>query len=97
MNESETMVKYISHIREMAERLTSISALIQEIDIIMTLLGGLSEGYSGLIIALGVNTTELTLENVCSHLLNEEIRKEGSSKPISRETVLFANKKFEKF
>ena len=89
-------MKYIGCIREIAKRLTSISALIQEIDIIMTLLGSLSEGYSGLII-LGVNTIELILENICSHLLNEEIYKEGSSKSISRETILLVNKKFKKF
>ena len=97
MNEGETMMKYVVRIQEMAERLNSIEASVQEMDIVMTLLDDLPEIYGNLIVALGITATDLKLENVCTHLLNEEIRREGSKNSSNEEIALMANKKFTKF
>ena len=86
------MAKYIGRIKEIAQRLADVGAPVQELDIVMTLLGGLPESYEGLITALGVSNTGLTLEVICAHLQNEEIRRDGTSKVSQEESVLIVSK-----
>jgi hypothetical protein len=73
--EDQVMSTWISDVKNAAFRLESSGVAIIDEDIILALTAGLPESYSTFIVALdNLLTDQLTLSNVVTRLLNEELR-----------------------
>ena len=94
---SEQMSAWISRIRGIANHLNKIGAKVDNEEIILALTMGLPDQYNNLIITLD-SSTQLEIDTVITHLLNEEIRQEvlpgdgpGSQGSSQREVAFVAS------
>ena len=76
MNDGEKALAYISRVRQLAADLKAMDVKVEDGDIAMTVLCGLSSKYEHLIVAIDAakEDSELTLDFVKSRLLQEEQR-----------------------
>lgn len=76
MGDDERVLVYINRVRQLAADLKSMDVAVEDEDVAMSILSGLSERFEPLIVAIDTMTgdRELTLEFVKSRLLQEEQR-----------------------
>ena len=94
MDDNERVVSYISRVRQLAADLKSMDTDVEDQEIAMTVLCGLSSKFENLIVAIDAVTDEnkLTLEFVKSRLLQEEQRiSDRSPGSISADSALVNN------
>ena len=85
--EDQVMNAWISDVKNAAFRLESSGVAVIDEDVILALTAGLPESYSTFIVALdNLSTDQLTLPNVVTRLLNEEVRQNHST-PSSDEAL----------
>uniref|UniRef100_A0AAV1UD57 Retrovirus-related Pol polyprotein from transposon TNT 1-94 n=1 Tax=Peronospora matthiolae TaxID=2874970 RepID=A0AAV1UD57_9STRA len=81
MEEGDDVLEHINKLKTLAEQLEAVGAPVCEDDLVITLLGSLSDSYQFLITALESRSDTLSWELVTSRLLHEEMkRKEQGSK-----------------
>ncbi|KAG2758650.1 hypothetical protein Pcac1_g29238 [Phytophthora cactorum] len=73
MDEGDGVLEHINKIKTLAEQLDAVGAPVSEDDLVITLLGSLSESYQFLITALESRADSLTWELVTSRLLHEDM------------------------
>ena len=79
-DEAQVMSSWISDVKNAAFHLESAGVAIIDEDVILALTVGLPESYSSFIVALdNLPIKELTLPNVITRLLNEEVRQNRTS------------------
>ncbi|GAB9476934.1 Gag-pol polyprotein [Globisporangium polare] len=71
MEEGDDVLAHINKIKTLAEQLDAVGAPVSEDDLVITLLGSLSESYQFLITALESRSDTLTWELVTSRLLHD--------------------------
>lgn len=75
MRSDQKMSSWIGDVRTIAFQLEQAGVTLTDEDIILVLTAGLPSSYNQLIVSLdGLSPADLTLENVMTHLLNEESR-----------------------
>jgi gag-polypeptide of LTR copia-type/Zinc knuckle len=73
--DGQVMNSWIAEVKNTAYRLDAAGVAVIDEDIILTLTAGLPESYSTLIVTLdNLSPNDLTLPNVITRLLNEEVR-----------------------
>jgi transposase InsO family protein len=75
MDEGDDVLAHINKLKTLAEQLDAIGAPVSEDDLVITLLGSLSESYQFLITALESRADTLTWELVTSRLLHEDMKR----------------------
>ncbi|KAG2885998.1 hypothetical protein PC119_g23519 [Phytophthora cactorum] len=75
MDEGDGVLEHINKIKTLAEQLDAVGAPVSEDDLVITLLGSLSESYQFLITALESRADSLTWELVTSRLLHEDMKR----------------------
>ncbi|KAG6614416.1 Copia proteinlike [Phytophthora cinnamomi] len=81
MAEGDDVLEHINKIKTLAEQLDAVGAPVSEDDLVITLLGSLSESYQFLITALESRADSLSWELVTARLLHEDMkRKEQAQK-----------------
>uniref|UniRef100_A0AAV1VCM9 Retrovirus-related Pol polyprotein from transposon TNT 1-94-like beta-barrel domain-containing protein n=1 Tax=Peronospora matthiolae TaxID=2874970 RepID=A0AAV1VCM9_9STRA len=81
MEEGDDVLEHINKLKTLAEQLEAVGAPVCEDDLVITLLGSLSDSYQFLITALESRSDTLSWELVTSRLLHEEMkRREQGSK-----------------
>jgi hypothetical protein len=96
MGEDQTISSWISDVKNTAYRLSGVSVTVLDDDVILVLCGGLPTSYSTLIITLdSLPPDELTLDNVVTCLLNEEVcqKPDRDEKYLSADQVLVVRNK----
>jgi hypothetical protein len=73
MEEGDDVLAHINKLKTLAEQLDAVGAPVSEGDLVITLLGSLSESYQFLVTALESRSDTLTWELVTSRLLHEDI------------------------
>jgi hypothetical protein len=75
MGEDQTISSWISDVKNTAYRLSGVGVTVLDDDVILALCEGLPTSYLMLIVTLdSLPPDELTLDNVVTRLLNEEVR-----------------------
>ncbi|KAF1332328.1 Integrase catalytic core protein, partial [Globisporangium splendens] len=75
MEEGDDVLAHINKVKTLAEQLDAVGAPVSEDDLVITLLGSLSESYQFLITALESRSDTLTWELVTSRLLHEDMKR----------------------
>ena len=75
MDEGDDVLAHINKVKTLAEQLDAVGAPVSEDDLVITLLGSLSESYQFLITALESRSDTLTWELVTSRLLHEDMKR----------------------
>ncbi|TMW61094.1 hypothetical protein Poli38472_014555 [Pythium oligandrum] len=75
MEEGDDVLGHINKLKTLAEQLDAVGASVSEEDLVITLLGSLSESYQFLITALESRSDTLTWELVTSRLLHEDMKR----------------------
>ena len=75
MEEGDDVLSHINKLKTLAEQLDAVGAPVSEDDLVITLLGSLSESYQFLITALESRSDTLTWELVTSRLLHEDMKR----------------------
>uniref|UniRef100_A0AAV1V0V0 Uncharacterized protein n=1 Tax=Peronospora matthiolae TaxID=2874970 RepID=A0AAV1V0V0_9STRA len=75
MDEGDDVLEHINKLKTLAEQLDAVGAPVSEDDLVITLLGSLSESYQFLITALESRADTLTWELVTSRLLHEDMKR----------------------
>ena len=75
MEEGDDVLSHINKLKTLAEQLDAVGAPVSEDDLVITLLGSLSESYQFLITALESRADTLTWELVTSRLLHEDMKR----------------------
>ncbi|KAF1316242.1 Integrase catalytic core protein, partial [Globisporangium splendens] len=75
MEEGDDVLAHINKVKTLAEQLDAVGAPVSEEDLVITLLGSLSESYQFLITALESRSDTLTWELVTSRLLHEDMKR----------------------
>ncbi|KAF1332517.1 reverse transcriptase, partial [Globisporangium splendens] len=75
MEEGDDVLAHINKVKTLAEQLDAVGAPVSEDDLVITLLGSLSESYQFLITALESRSGTLTWELVTSRLLHEDMKR----------------------
>jgi len=75
MEEGDDVLAHINKVKTLAEQLDAVGAPVSEDDLVITLLGSLSESYQFLIMALESRSDTLTWELVTSRLLHEDMKR----------------------
>ncbi|KAG3230054.1 hypothetical protein PI124_g24847 [Phytophthora idaei] len=75
MEEGDDVLEHINKIKTLAEQLDAVGAPVSEDDLVITLLGNLSESYQFLITALESRADSLSWELVTSRLLHEDMKR----------------------
>ncbi|KAF1334706.1 Integrase catalytic core protein, partial [Globisporangium splendens] len=75
MEEGDDVLAHINKLKTLAEQLDAVGAPVSEEDLVITLLGSLSESYQFLITALESRSDTLTWELVTSRLLHEDMKR----------------------
>ncbi|KAF1328946.1 Gag-pol polyprotein, partial [Globisporangium splendens] len=75
MEEGDNVLAHINKVKTLAEQLDAVGAPVSEDDLVITLLGSLSESYQFLITALESRSDTLTWELVTSRLLHEDMKR----------------------
>ena len=97
MKHGEKMLNYINRIRQLASTLKSMDAHVEDAEVAMTILNGLPQQYSNLIVALDALGSDqaFTVDFVKSRLLQEEQRirdrRDTSSSIVKSEASALVN------
>ncbi|KAF1332521.1 reverse transcriptase, partial [Globisporangium splendens] len=75
MEEGDDVLAHINKVKTLAEQLDAVGAPVSEDDLVITLLGSLSEPYQFLITALESRSDTLRWELVTSRLLHEDMKR----------------------
>uniref|UniRef100_H3H9M9 CCHC-type domain-containing protein n=1 Tax=Phytophthora ramorum TaxID=164328 RepID=H3H9M9_PHYRM len=75
MEEGDDVLEHINKLKTLAEQLDAVGAPVSEDDLVITLLGSLSESYQFLITALESRADSLSWELVTSRLLHEDMKR----------------------
>ncbi|KAG3230570.1 hypothetical protein PI124_g24332 [Phytophthora idaei] len=75
MEEGDDVLEHINKIKTLAEQLDAVGAPVSKDDLVITLLGNLSESYQFLITALESRADSLSWELVTSRLLHEDMKR----------------------
>ncbi|KAG6590559.1 gag-pol polyprotein [Phytophthora cinnamomi] len=75
MAEGDDVLEHINKIKTLAEQLDAVGAPVSEDDLVITLLGSLSESYQFLITALESRADSLSWELVTARLLHEDMKR----------------------
>jgi gag-polypeptide of LTR copia-type/Domain of unknown function (DUF4219)/Zinc knuckle len=75
MEEGDDVLAHINKLKTLAEQLDAVGAPVSEDDLVITLLGSLSDSYQFLITALESRVDALTWELVTSRLLHEDMKR----------------------
>ncbi|KAG3215583.1 Retrovirus-related Pol polyprotein from transposon TNT 1-94 [Phytophthora cactorum] len=75
MEEGDDVLEHINKVKTLAEQLDAVGAPVSEDDLVITLLGSLSESYQFLITALESRADSLSWELVTSRLLHEDMKR----------------------
>jgi hypothetical protein len=75
MEEGDDVLGHINKLKTLAEQLDAVGAPVGEEDLVITLLGSLSESYQFLITALESRADTLTWELVTARLLHEDMKR----------------------
>lgn len=75
MEEGDDVLEHINKVKTLAEQLEAVGAPVSADDLVITLLGSLSESYQFLITALESRADTLTWELVSSRLLHEDMKR----------------------
>uniref|UniRef100_H3H7L6 CCHC-type domain-containing protein n=1 Tax=Phytophthora ramorum TaxID=164328 RepID=H3H7L6_PHYRM len=75
MDEGDDVLEHINKLKTLAEQLDAVGAPVSEDDLVITLLGSLSESYQFLITALESRADSLSWELVTSRLLHEDMKR----------------------
>ncbi|KAG6619088.1 Copia proteinlike [Phytophthora cinnamomi] len=75
MAEGDDVLEHINKIKTLAEQLDAVGAPVSEDDLVITLLGSLSESYQFLITALESRADSLSWELVTSRLQHEDMKR----------------------
>jgi hypothetical protein len=75
VDEGDDVLAHINKVKTLAEQLDAVGAPVSEDDLVITLLGSLSESYQFLITALESRSDMLTWELVTSRLLHEDMKR----------------------
>ena len=75
MDEGDDVLEHINKIKTLAEQLDTVGAPVSEDDLVITLLGSLSESYQFLIAALESRADSLSWELVTSRLMHEDMKR----------------------
>ena len=75
MEEGDDVLEHINKVKTLAEHLEAVGAPVSADDLVITLLGSLSESYQFLITALESRADTLTWELVSSRLLHEDMKR----------------------
>ena len=75
MEDGDDVLSHINKLKKLAEQLEAVGAPVCEDDLVITLLGSLSDSYQFLITALESRSDTLNWELVTSRLLHEEMKR----------------------
>ena len=75
MEEGDDVLEHINKLKTLAEQLDAVGAPVSEDDLVITLLGSLSDSFQFLITALESRADTLTWELVTSRLLHEDMKR----------------------
>ena len=75
MDEGDDVLSHINKMKTLAEQLDAVGAPVSEDDLVITLLGSLSESFAFLITALESRADSLSWELVTSRLLHEDMKR----------------------
>lgn len=75
MDEGDDVLAHINKMKTLAEQLDAVGAPVTEDDLVITLLGSLSESFAFLITALESRSDSLSWELVTSRLLHEDMKR----------------------
>ena len=75
MEEGDDVLEHINKLKTLAKQLDAVGAPVSEDDLVITLLGSLSDSFQFLITALESRATTLTWELVTSRLLHEDMKR----------------------
>ena len=73
MDDGDDVLQHINKLKTLAEQLDAVGAPVSEDDLVITLLGSLSDSFAFLITALESRADSLSWELVTSRLLHEDI------------------------
>lgn len=95
MEEGDDVLAHISKLKTLAEQLDAVGAPVSEDDLVITLLGSLSESYQFLITALESRSDTLTWELVTSRLLHEDMKRkeQGGGEAVVGQAFMMSDKK----
>ena len=75
MEEGDDVLQHINKLKTLAEQLDAVGAPVSEDDLVITLLGSLSDSFAFLITALESRADSLSWELVTSRLLHEDMKR----------------------
>ncbi|KAG6578271.1 Copia proteinlike [Phytophthora cinnamomi] len=84
MAEGDDVLEHINKIKTLAEQLDAVGAPVSEDDLVITLLGSLSESYQFFITALESRADSLSWELVTSRLLHEDMKRKEQGHWIAK-------------
>ena len=95
MEEGDGVLVHINKLKMQAEQLDAAGAPFSEDDLVITLLGSLSESYQFLITALKSRADTLTWELVTSRLLHEDMKRkeQGGDGAVAEQVFMSSEKK----
>ena len=95
MEEGGDVLSHINKLKTLAEQLDAVGAPVSEDDLVITLLGSLSESYQFLITALESRADTLTWELVTSRLLHEDMKRkeQGGDGAVVGQAFMTSDKK----
>jgi hypothetical protein len=105
MSDGSSVIKNLNAFNTVLSQLSSVDIKITDEEKCINLLCSFSDSWDSLVMALGSNTTTLSLENMVASLFSEEMRRrnmEGSTKdalvvrdrPVERDKGKFFGRKF---
>uniref|UniRef100_A0AAV1UT75 Uncharacterized protein n=1 Tax=Peronospora matthiolae TaxID=2874970 RepID=A0AAV1UT75_9STRA len=95
MEEGDDVLSHINKIKTLAEQLDAVGAPVSEDDLVITLLGSLSESFAFLITALESRADSLSWELVTSRLLHKDMKRkdQGSDGVAAGQAFMTGEKK----
>ena len=95
MEEGDDVLAHINKLKMLAEQLDAVGAPVSEDDLVITLLGSLSESYQFLITALESRVDTLTWELMTSRLLHEDMKRkeQGGDGVVVGQAFMSSDKK----
>lgn len=75
MEDGDDVLAHLNKLKNMAEQLDAIGALVSDEDLVITLLGRLNESYQLLITALESRSDTLTWELMTARLMREDMKR----------------------
>src|SRR5512145_3349195 len=95
MEEGDDVLAHINKLKTLAEQLDAVGAPVSDDDLVITLLGSLSESYQFLTTALESRSDTLTWELVTSRLLHEDMKRkeQGGDGAVVGQAFMSSDKK----